>query len=108
MSTYATPAPAGSGWHPTHVTHLVFGMLFLGLVGAWAAYAAGLVDSGDVRWLIPLPWVVAGGAGLVAATMSNRRGGAVSIPEHAGVGETADLAAPSDPFDPTDLNEETR
>lgn len=59
-----------AGSHPVNVGHLVMGLAFLGLTGIWALFSAGVVESGDVRWLLPLPWVVAGAVGLVATTMS--------------------------------------
>ncbi len=61
------------GTHPAHVGHLVMGLAFLGLVGIWAVVQSGAVDTADVRWLLPLPWVVAGAAGLLAAVFSGRR-----------------------------------
>jgi hypothetical protein len=63
-----------SGFHPAHVGHLVMGLAFLGLVGIWAVIETGTVATSDVRWLLPLPWVFAGAAGLVAAVFSGRRG----------------------------------
>ena len=64
---------SSSGAHPVHVTHLVFGLLFLGLVSAWAAVETGVVASSDLKWLIPLPWVAAGAIGLIAAGLAGRR-----------------------------------
>ncbi|MEI2810632.1 MAG: hypothetical protein V9F00_10625 [Nocardioides sp.] len=99
---------ARSGWHPTHVTHLVFGLLFIGLVSVWAAFQTGLVESSDTRWLIPLPWVLAGGAGLVAAAMSNRRTAPVSVPEHAGTSFAAEPLWEAADTDPTVSDQEIR
>jgi hypothetical protein len=56
--------------HPVHVAHLVMGLAFLGLVGVWAAVQYDVVPTQDVRWLLPLPWVFAGVAGLLAVTLS--------------------------------------
>ena len=42
------------------------GIAFLGLVGVWALVAGDAVDGDDIRWLLPIPWVLAGAAGLVA------------------------------------------
>ena len=64
---------AADGRHPVHVTHLVMGLVFLGIVVVWALVAADLVGGDDVRWLLPVPWVLAGGAGLLATTVSARR-----------------------------------
>lgn len=59
-----------AGRHAVNIGHLVMGLAFLGLAAIWALHAAGWVDSGDVHWLLPVPWVVAGAVGLVATTVS--------------------------------------
>jgi hypothetical protein len=62
------------GWrHPVNIAHLVMGIAFLGLVGIWAIVQSDLVDGADVRWLMPVPWVFAGAAGLLATTLAARR-----------------------------------
>ncbi len=61
------------GFHAAHVGHLVMGLAFLGLVAIWAAVQGDWVATDDVRWLLPLPWVFAGAAGLIAAVVSGRR-----------------------------------
>lgn len=58
------------GRHPVNIAHLVMGLAFLGMVGVWALFQADAVDGGDVRWLLPIPWVLAGLAGLLATTTS--------------------------------------
>lgn len=83
LSPTANGPEARSGWHRLHVTHLVFGLLFTGFAAAWLAAQQGIVDSGDIRWLLPLPWVIAGLVGLIAAAASNRRPEIVS-PETVG------------------------
>jgi hypothetical protein len=55
------------GLHPTNVGHLVMGVAFAGLTIIWALYMSDTVSSHDLRWLLPIPWVAAGVAGLVAA-----------------------------------------
>lgn len=70
--TTVEPRPLAAGRHPVHVGHLVMGLAFLGLVGVWSLVQGGLVGTDDVRWLLPLPWVLAGVAGLLATTMSGR------------------------------------
>ncbi|WZH54031.1 MAG: hypothetical protein PIR53_08580 [Nocardioides alkalitolerans] len=65
------PGPAArSGWaaglHPVNVGHLVMGIAFLGLAGVWALLASGAADASDTRWLLPIPWLAAGAAGLAA------------------------------------------
>lgn len=61
-----------SGRHPVNVGQLVMGLAFLGLLAVWALVQADVVDGHDVRWLLPVPWVVAGAIGLLATTLSSR------------------------------------
>jgi hypothetical protein len=56
----------GAGRHPVNVLHLVFGVAFLGMVVNWALIEFGAVSTHGLRWLLPIPWVAAGGAGLIA------------------------------------------
>ena len=72
MSTDITTTDT-SGRHPINVANLVMGTAFLGLVGIWAAISGDLIDGGDIRWLLPVPWVLAGLAGLLAITFGGRR-----------------------------------
>lgn len=62
-----------SGRHPVNIGYLVMGIAFLGLVGVWALFEGDVVDGGEVRWLLPVPWVLAGLAGLLATTVGARR-----------------------------------
>jgi hypothetical protein len=77
MST--TPLPTvgdigrPTGRHPVNIGHLVMGIAFLGIVGVWALIQADVVDGADIRWLLPVPWVLAGGAGLTAVAVSGSR-----------------------------------
>jgi len=64
--------------HPVNIGHLVMGIAFLGLVGVWAIIQSDLVEGTDVRWLLPVPWVFAGIAGLLATTLSGSRRYAVT------------------------------
>lgn len=65
---------ANDSWrHPVNVGHLVMGIAFAGMVLVWALIAGNLVADDDIRWLMPIPWVSAGGAGLVAMTLTARR-----------------------------------
>ncbi|NHC25205.1 hypothetical protein G6553_18730 [Nocardioides sp. IC4_145] len=61
------------GRHPVDVGHLVMGIAFLGLVGIWAVVESDAVQGEDVRWLLPVPWVLAGVVGLLVTTLAPRR-----------------------------------
>ena len=97
MSTDITADHTGRerGFHPAHVGHLVMGLA-----------------TDEIRWLLPLPWVFAGAAGLLAAIFSGRRR---SRPE-TGVGYSAPAWRPDEPAyavdepdtDPADHNPEAR
>ena len=71
----ATPTPAElpSGRHPVNIGHLVMGLAFAGLVVIWALIEGDVIADSDIRWLLPIPWVLAGTAGLLAVTLGNRR-----------------------------------
>jgi hypothetical protein len=63
--------------HPLNVSYLVIGLIFLGLAGSWALRESGVIDLGEVRWLLPLTLVAAGVIGLIgfaAKGMGNRSG----------------------------------
>ena len=62
-----------SARHPVNIGHLVMGIAFVGLVGVWTLVQTDVVDGGDVRWLLPVPWVLAGLAGLLATTITGKR-----------------------------------
>lgn len=72
MSSYDTTEPA-TGRHPVDIGHLVMGIAFLGLVGVWALYETGIVETTDLNWFLPVPWLAAGAAGLVALAVASRR-----------------------------------
>ncbi len=61
------------GFHPVNTGHLVMGVAFAGLFTVWALVAADAVSTDDVRWLLPLPWLFAGGLGLLAFLVSRSR-----------------------------------
>jgi hypothetical protein len=71
--TKDAPIEPASGWHPVSVGHLVMGVAFAGLVVVWALIASDVVQGDDIRWLLPVPWVLAGVAGLVGLIASDRR-----------------------------------
>lgn len=62
-----------SNRHPVHVGHLVMGLAFLCIVGAWGLVESGTVSGHDIRWLLPIPWLVAGAVGLGAVALSSLR-----------------------------------
>jgi hypothetical protein len=64
---------AESGRHPVNVGHLVMGIAFLGLALVWSLIANDVVEGDEVRWLLPIPWVLAGGVGLAAAAVTSQR-----------------------------------
>ncbi|MET1058944.1 MAG: hypothetical protein ABWX84_05075 [Nocardioides sp.] len=73
-TTYdTTPGEVPSGRHPVNVGHLVMGLAFAGLVVIWALIEGDVIADRDIRWLLPIPWVLAGTAGLLAVTLGNRR-----------------------------------
>ena len=68
-----TETTLASWRHPVNVGHLVMGIAFAGVVLVWALIAGDVVADEDVRWLMPIPWVTAGAAGLVAMAIGARR-----------------------------------
>lgn len=75
------PGRLSSGRHPVNIGHLVMGLAFLGLVVVWAVVQSEIIDEDNIRWLLPVPWVLAGGVGLVASVLAGRRQ-AVNQPTH--------------------------
>lgn len=71
MSEHGNETPTGR--HPVNIGHLVMGLAFLGLVAVWAVVQGDAIDDDDIRWLLPVPWVLAGGAGLLASILAGRR-----------------------------------
>ena len=71
---FQTEESRADSWrHPVNVGHLVMGIAFAGMVLVWALIAGDVVADDDIRWLMPIPWVSAGGAGLVAMALTARR-----------------------------------
>ncbi|WP_374457290.1 hypothetical protein [Nocardioides sp.] len=62
-----------SGLHPVNVGHLVMGVAFAGLVLVWALVQGDVVATDELRWLLPVPWLAAGAAGLAATVWPSRR-----------------------------------
>lgn len=70
----AVPAPGQATWrHPVNVGQLVVGTALAGAVLIWALIVGEVVEDDDLRWLLPIPWVAAGVAGLVAMALTARR-----------------------------------
>lgn len=67
------PGVIAAGRHPVNVGHLVMGLAFLGLVGIWSLIVNDVVDDDGIRWLLPVPWVLAGLGGLTALAISGSR-----------------------------------
>lgn len=65
-------SPSGAR-HPVSIGHLVMGFALLGLAAVWALLVSDAVAVEDIRFLLPVPWVAAGVAGLVALVASDRR-----------------------------------
>jgi hypothetical protein len=98
-----------SGRHQISIGHLVMGIAFLGIVGVWALIQTDTVTGEDVRWLMPIPWVVAGVVGLAATAITGPRrhavrqtGWAGAVPEQGWVGERSEQPErpdqPEEPF----------
>ena len=62
-----------SGLHPVNITQLVMGVAFAGIVAVWALLQADVVAGDELRWLLPMPWLAAGAAGLVATAWPSRK-----------------------------------
>ncbi|MBC2933698.1 hypothetical protein [Nocardioides sp. zg-1228] len=74
-------APArATGLHPVNVGQLVMGVAFAGMVVVWALLQGDVVETHQLRWLMPMPWLVAGAAGLAATVWPTGRGPARSQP----------------------------
>lgn len=62
-----------SGFHPVNVGHLVMGVAFAGMVLVWALVQGDVVETSELNWLMPIPWLAAGAAGLAATVWGSRR-----------------------------------
>ena len=62
-----------SGWHRVSIGHLVMGIAFVGIVAVWALVQSDTVTGDDIRWLLPIPWVVAGAVGLAVTAVTGQR-----------------------------------
>ena len=73
MSGYEQQAERPSGRHQLSIGHLVMGLAFLGIVGVWGLIQTDTVTGDDIRWLMPIPWVLAGVVGLAATAITGSR-----------------------------------
>ena len=60
--------------HDLDVTSLVFGLIFVGVAGAWALVQTELISLPDLSVAGPAVLIVAGVIGLVATLAKGRRG----------------------------------
>ncbi|HEX5090112.1 MAG TPA: hypothetical protein VFV89_20050 [Nocardioides sp.] len=74
------------GFHQVNIGHLVMGVAFVAIVGIWALVQGDVVTGDDTRWLMPVPWVLAGVVGLVATAITGSRRHAVRQTGWAGQG----------------------
>lgn len=72
MQQHPAEPAAETGRHPVNIGHLVMGVAFIGLTLVWALVASDTVEGADIRWLMPIPWVAAGIAGVLATVLTNR------------------------------------
>jgi hypothetical protein len=59
--------------HDTDVTSLVFGLIFIGVAGAWALVQSDLLSLPDLSVAGPAVLIVAGVVGLVATITGSAR-----------------------------------
>ena len=52
---------------------LAMGVVFLLLTGVWGLYVSGAIHTDNLRWLIPLPLLIGGGASLAALAATSRK-----------------------------------
>jgi hypothetical protein len=94
-----------SGRHRTNIGHLVMGIAFLGIVGVWGLVQTDTVTGDDIRWLMPVPWVVAGLVGLAATAITGQRRYAVR--QTGWVGDRPEAPAGTDPTQQSDQTDQT-
>jgi hypothetical protein len=62
-----------SGRHPVNIGHLVMGIAFVGLALVWSLHQSDVTDNESLRWLLPVPWVLAGAIGLAVTAFTSAR-----------------------------------
>jgi len=58
--------------HSVKITHLVFGLLFIGVAVVWALVVGDVVNEDELAVIAPAVLIVAGVIGLVASLASTR------------------------------------
>lgn len=84
---------------PISVSHLVFGLVFLGAAVLWAIGAATDADAPDLTVLAPSVLIAAGAAGLIALVV-NARNARVAAREPSSADSTEDAPDPEPDTDP--------
>lgn len=69
--------------HPVNVAHLVMGIAFLGVALIALLVQGDVVDTHDLRWLLPVPWIAGGAAGLIASAVRAVRPAPPAAPDPA-------------------------
>jgi hypothetical protein len=59
--------------HPLEIGPLVFGLVFLGIVAAWALFELDVVSGASAAWILPVVLIVAGALGVVLAATTPQR-----------------------------------
>jgi hypothetical protein len=93
-----------TGRHPVNIGHLVMGLALLCMVGSWALVQTDVVDGDDIRWLLPIPWVVAGAVGLAVTAFTGQRRYAVRQTGWVGA-QPEPPAQPEQPAEPEPVEE---
>ena len=104
MQQHPAEAAPDSGRHPVNIGHLVMGVAFIGLTLVWALVASDTVEGSDIRWLMPIPWVAGGIAGVLATVLTNRSSWGQS---QTGWVASEDAPADTTPESPTEATTET-
>jgi len=61
------------GRHVVNIGHLVMGLVFLTFVAIWGLVQTDVVEGDDIRFLLPVPWVLGGAVGLCVALVAGAR-----------------------------------
>jgi len=86
--------------HSVKITHLVFGLLFLGVAVVWALVVGDVINEGDLAVIAPAVLIAAGVVGLAASLASarNRRNRGSQMYDHPTEGPTeSPIESPAEP-----------